>query len=321
MGIFKSFFSGKAEDPAEEQQKNLRKNFELFKYDGMRAGRMGRLDYAVKCFNEALALQDDFETMGYLAQTYIQTNQLQEARHTLERMLQKEPSHLATLLNLAEVCFMLDDYPAMTAAAEKAAGVNPDSPSAWYLLGKAAHAGGNNDIMAIAHLTKALVLDEDYTEARQLRAAILAGMGQYTEALAEVTVLLDRDQADENALLLRARIALATGHPDEAEADYRRCITVLNPFNEQAYLSLGRLYISGEKYQEAIDLFTEAISNLPAFAMAYHERGRAKLLIGDKEGAAQDSAAALAIRPDEMQGFNGRYGDIGGNSTGDILGL
>ncbi len=320
MGIFKSFFSGKAENTAEEQQKNLRKNFELFKYDGMRAGRMGRLDYAVKCFNEALALQDDFETMGYLAQTYIQTNQLQEARHTLERMVQKEPSHLATLLNLAEVCFMLDDYPAMTAAARKACVVNPDSPSAWYLLGKAAH-GVGDDIMAIAHLTKALVLDEGYTEARQLRAAILAGMGQYTEALAEVDVLLDRDESDENALLLRARIALATGRPDEAEADYRRCITVLNPFNEQAYLALGRLYISGERYQEAVALFTEAISNLPAFAMAYHERGRAKLLIGDKEGAAEDSAAALAIQPDQMQGYTGRYGEIGGNSTGDILGL
>ena len=68
MGFFKSFFSGKPANPEEEKQKNNQKNFEIFKYDGMRAQRMGRADYAIKCFTEALALQEDFETMGYLAQ-------------------------------------------------------------------------------------------------------------------------------------------------------------------------------------------------------------------------------------------------------------
>ena len=49
----------------------------------MRAQRMGRSDYSIKCFQEALALQEDFETMGYLVQVYIQTNQLAEARRLL----------------------------------------------------------------------------------------------------------------------------------------------------------------------------------------------------------------------------------------------
>ena len=68
MGFFKSFFSGKQEKPETEKQKNDQKNFEIFKYDGMRAQRMGRPDYAIKCFTEALALQEDFETMSYLSQ-------------------------------------------------------------------------------------------------------------------------------------------------------------------------------------------------------------------------------------------------------------
>ena len=46
MGFFKSFFSGKQEKPETEKQKNDQKNFEIFKYDGMRAQRMGRPDYA-----------------------------------------------------------------------------------------------------------------------------------------------------------------------------------------------------------------------------------------------------------------------------------
>ena len=70
--FFKSFFSGKSETPESEKQKNDQKNFEIFKYDGLRAQRMGRPDYAVKCFIEALAIKEEFETMGYLSQLYIQ---------------------------------------------------------------------------------------------------------------------------------------------------------------------------------------------------------------------------------------------------------
>lgn len=119
MGFFKSFFSGKPANPEEEKQKNNQKNFEIFKYDGMRAQRMGRADYAIKCFTEALALQEDFETMGYLAQVYIQSNELDEARKLLERMIRTEPEHTSTLLTLANVCYMQEDYAAMAEAAQK----------------------------------------------------------------------------------------------------------------------------------------------------------------------------------------------------------
>ena len=120
MGFFKSFFSGKSDSPTNEKQKSEQKNFEIFKYDGMRAQRMGRTDYAIKCFIEALAIQEDFETMGYLAQVYTQTNELDEAHKLLERMTEIEPEHTSTYLSLANVCYMQEDYPAMAGAAKKA---------------------------------------------------------------------------------------------------------------------------------------------------------------------------------------------------------
>ena len=57
MGFFKSFFSGKPDNPMAEQEKAKQKNFDIFKYDGMRAQRMGRHDYAINCFTEALAIR------------------------------------------------------------------------------------------------------------------------------------------------------------------------------------------------------------------------------------------------------------------------
>ena len=103
MGFFKSFFSGKPANPEEEKQKNNQKNFEIFKYDGMRAQRMGRADYAIKCFTEALALQEDFETMGYLSQLYIQTGETEKARELLEKMAIMEP-HVTNHWPMSGMC-------------------------------------------------------------------------------------------------------------------------------------------------------------------------------------------------------------------------
>ncbi|MEL5894849.1 tetratricopeptide repeat protein [Bacteroides sp. GD17] len=319
MGFFKSFFSGKSETPADEKQKNDQKNFEIFKYDGMRAQRMGRADYAIKCFTEALAIQEDFETMSYLSQVYIQTGELDDARKLLERMTRIDSEHTATYLTLANVCYMQEDYPAMAEAAKKAIEIEEGNAMAHYLLGKADNGQGDG-IMCIAHLTKAIVLDDYFTEARLLRAEALTKMQQYPEAMEDIDAILAHDPEDESAILLRGKIKEATGAQEEAEADYRN-VTDLNPFNEQAFLYLGQLYIVQKKLTEAIALFDEAIELNPNFAEAYHERGRAKLLNGDKEGSVEDMKKGLELNPKEVQGIDGQYGNQPGGSTGNILGL
>lgn len=319
MGFFKSFFSGKSASPADEKQKNEQKNFEIFKYDGMRAQRMGRADYAVKCFTEALALQEDFETMGYLTQTYIQTNELEEARKLLERMVALEPEHTPTYLTLANVCYMQEDYPAMAEAARKAIGIEAGNATAHYLLAKADNGQGDG-LMCIAHLTQAIVLKDDFLEARLLRAEALFKMRQCKEATEDIDAILAQNPEEESALLLRGKIAEAAGEAEKAEADYRN-VTELNPFNEQAFLYLGQLYITQKKLDEAIELFTEAIELNPGFAQAYHERGRARLLNGDKEGSMEDMKKGLELNPKEAQSFNGQYGNQPGGRQTDILGL
>lgn len=319
MGFLSSLFSGKQENPETEKQKNDQKHFEIFKYDGMRAQRMGRADYAIKCYNEALALQEDFETMGYLAQVYVQTGDLEKARQLLERMTAKEPAHTPTYLTLANVCFMQEDYPAMAAAAQKAIDTEAGNAMAHYLLGKAEN-GQQNALMCIAHLTRAITLKEDFVEARLLRAEALMKMQQYKEAAEDIDLLLQQDPEEESALLLHGRLKEATGHADEAETDYRNIIQ-LNPFNEQAYLCLGQLYIHSKRMEEAIALFDEAIELNPDFAQAYHERGRAKLLNGDKEGSTEDMKRSLELNPKEAQQLNGRFGNQPETRQTDILGL
>ena len=130
-------------------------------------------------------------------------------------------------------------------AAKKAIAVEEGNAMAHYLLGKADN-GQNDGIMCIAHLTKAIVLKDDFTEARLLRAEALTKMQQYKEAMEDIDAILAQDPDDENAILLRGKIKEATGAEAEAEADYLH-ITELNPFNEQAFLYLGQLYIVQKK--------------------------------------------------------------------------
>ena len=80
-----------------------------------------------------------------------------------------------------------------------------------------------------------------------------------------------------------------------------------NPFNEKAFLYLGQLFIGQKKLTEAIALFDEALELNPNFAQAYHERGRAKLLNGDKEGSWEDMKKGLELDPQEAKNLNGQY--------------
>lgn len=316
--FFKSFFAGKTENAEEEKQKSARKNFEILKYDGLRAQHIGRLDYAIKCFNEALAIEEDFETLNYLNQIYIQTGKFEMAHELLERMIALEPKLASNYLTLANLCFMQEDYQSMADAAQKAVSLEEGNAVAYYLLGKANN-GLDNGIMAIAHLTKAIVLKDDFTEARLLRAKALYKMQQFAEAMEDIKAILAQTPDEEAGLLLRGKIEEATGKEKEAEADYFH-VTEINPFNEQAYLYLGQLFITQKKMAEAIALFDEAIELNPDFGAAYHERGRAKLLNGDKDGSIEDMKKSLELNPKESKSLNGQFNNRQEETT-DIFGL
>lgn len=305
VNFLKSFFTGKSEEAENDKVKNEKKNFEILKYDGIRAQRMGKLAYAIKCFTEALAIRKDFETCNYLATAYIQNNQLTEARETFRQMAEMEEVDAATYLSLASVCYMEEDYQAMEESCQKAIELDKENSTAFYLLAKADR-GLKNDLGAIANLTKAIVLHEDYMEAYLLRAEVLKEMRQYKEALADVENVLKQNTEEEAALLLRGKMKEDMDAAEEAMKDYIR-VTEINPFNEQAYLCLGQLLISEKKFDQAIAHFDEAIEINPEFAKAYHERGRAKLLNGDKEGSVEDMKKALELNPKAEDSINGQY--------------
>lgn len=304
MGLFKSLFGGNS-TPETEKEKNDKKNFEILKYDGIRAQRMGKLPYAIKCFEEAIAINDELETLSFLTTAYTQANRLDDARITLDRMAVKDPEQPNTFLSLAGICYMQEDYEGMNDACQKALALDSKNPLAFYLAAKAA-IGMKDEINAIAMLTRAVVLKEDYAEAYQLRAEVLWGMKQAKDAAEDIQKLLQLNPDDEQALLLKGEILAATGEREQAQ-EYFNQVLSLNPFNEKAYLLLGELHLSCKDLDKAIAVYDEAIEINPNFAKAYHERGRIKLLKGDKEGSVEDMKKAIELAPESEANISGEY--------------
>ena len=73
-----------------KKEKTIKKNFEILKYDGIRARHMGKLPYAIKCFEEAVAINDEMETLTLpLPMHTSRLTRLDDARITSNRMAEK----------------------------------------------------------------------------------------------------------------------------------------------------------------------------------------------------------------------------------------
>ena len=115
MGIFSSLFGGN-----KTPEENKAKNFDILKYDGIRAMNIGKLTYAIKCFEEATAIQEDIETLQHQANCYTRVNRLDDARTLLVRITELAPEQPLTFHALASLCYIQEDYKGMDEACQKA---------------------------------------------------------------------------------------------------------------------------------------------------------------------------------------------------------
>ena len=303
MGIFSSLFGGnkKTED-------NKEKNFDILKYDGIRAMRIGKLTYALKCFEEATAIQEDLETMNHQATCYIRVNRMDYARQLMTRMTEIAPDQPVVFQSLASLCYMQEDYAGMNDACQKALALNDQDPATYFLAAKAS-LGMSNGIQTIAMLTKAIMLNEEFVEAYQMRAEVLWQMRQAKDANEDIEKLLALNPEDESALLLKGEILAVNGEEEKA-MELIDQVLALNPFNEKAYILKGSYYLAKKEYDNAISVYNEALEINPNFAQAYHERGRVKLAKGDKEGSMEDMKKAIEMAPENGTNISGEYNNF-----------
>lgn len=271
MGFWKTLFGGEELTPEEEKKNADERQFDLMKYDGVKALRIGQAEYAVKCFREALKVHDDLETRDYLSQALLRLGLLDDAQAELQTIIGVQPDNQAVVLHAAQVAFMREDYESMTSLCEQAMALNADNPLAHYLYARAA-LGQKDGVLAIARLTKAISLDETMADARLLRAQTLLSMGDVSGAADDDAWLMEHTNGVEDVLLLHARVLMKKEQIDDAIAVYGQVIDV-NPFSVDAY----------------------------------RERGKARYDSGDHDGAKEDMEKVLELNPGEASDINGDY--------------
>lgn len=304
MNLLKKLFAGNNEPEENVRHKNEERNFDILKYDGIRAQRIGKWIYAEKCFKETLNIRPDLETASLLVSTSLQLNKLEQAHEVLGQMISLEPQRLQSYLDLARVCYLQEHYDDMLATAQQAAQLVPDNETPYFLQAQAYHKLGDS-IHTIVALTQAISRKEDFTEAYLMRGQVLLEMKQYNEALEDVDFLLKHDSIDEEALRLAAEVQQGLGNEDEAVTYYRKVID-LNPFNEHSYEQIALIHARKKEYTQAIATLDEALE-INEKAQLYQLRGKLKMDSGDKEGALADMKKALELNPESENRISGHF--------------
>lgn len=239
MNFFKSLFGGKVEKPEDKKKADEDKDFDVLKYDGIRALKSGQSEYAIKCFEHALRLKDDLEIHEHLSMAYMHTGNLPQAYEQLRILSEAEPDNMKILLRMANVAYMMEDYGAMAGACEKAMLIDKDNAEVMYLYARSC-IGHGDATNAVAMLTKAIMLKPDYMPAYLLRGETLLKEGNAEDAATDADLLLEKTEGEEEVLVLKARVERLRGDDKKALEYYDKVIDC-NPFSLDAYKERGEL--------------------------------------------------------------------------------
>jgi len=213
MNFFQKLFGSKEETKEEVKVQNEAKDFDVLKYDGVRAMKTGEVDYAVRCFKHALEIKDDLEIHDHLSIVYTSKGMFSEAYEELQTLSKAQPDNVQIFIRMANIAFMMENYGAMATACEKAILIDSANATAHYLYAEACKGQG-----------------ETYLHTQQL-----------TEAEADVAWLLEHTEDNEDVLLLKARIERAATRNDEAIEYFTKAIDA-NPFSYTAFKERSEMY-------------------------------------------------------------------------------
>ena len=141
--FFKSLFSFSSSDnnskegEATAQAKNEEKNFDILKFDGMRAHQMGKLAYAIKCYTEALAIKSDAEILNLLASAYSAKGDMPKAEDAINRLIALDPSNMQNRLARVHMLFAQGKEADVVTDCDAIIEQDPENAAAYFMRGKA----------------------------------------------------------------------------------------------------------------------------------------------------------------------------------------
>ena len=254
------------------------------------------------------------QSLGYIASgdspnahnnrgaTLLFQGRAEEALREFEQAIAAGEDRTIARMNLARARIELKDYDGALRDIEEHTKVQPRSRDAEYLRGQIAERRRRPE-EAERHYRAALLIDPNFTEARNDLGLLQERQGRHDEALQEFRRVVEIDpefgEAYNNiGIVLRGR-----GRTDEAADAFRRAIKA-SPEFAGAYSNLALLLEDRKEYGEAEALLRQALKRAPSDADVRSNLGALLHLVGRDEEAVRELERATSLDPRSASAFN-----------------
>ena len=336
-----SLFSNKKFHDALVLTDNLSKQYPaeslLFNIRGACHAGMGKLDFAVKDYEMAIAIDsDNYKAYYNLGGTLQDLGRLDEAVLSFEKSLFLKPDYEEAHNNLGNVFSELNQFDNAINSYENAIRIKPNYLEAHYSLGRAfQHLGQINEAIncykrvlvinpefvemhnnlgvlfnetgqlddSLKHLKLAIEISPKFTEAHNNLGNVLKALGRTEESLKsyQTAVKINSNYAEANYNL--GTSWQENKQFDKAINQYEKVI-LINPNYVEAHNNLGVIYLELQQINKAIKCFENTLLIDPNFIEAHYNLGNAFKEFNQPDNAVKSFKKAIAIKSDYVEAHN-----------------
>ena len=275
------------------------KNASLYYQRGQKYYDKATYDKAILDVTHALSI-DSLNPDYYhlLSDAYLDYYNSKEALAAMRKVLSLYPERIPSLLKLAELKFILEDYDGSILTINEIVRLDPQNAEGFFMLGMNFKALNDKEralnsfqtaVEMNSNLTDAwIILGEMYEEKKDPKAL------KYYES-----AVLSNPNSME-AIHAKAFYLQNHGGVNQAKDLYRKIIITDKNYSD-AYLNLGLLYMSEDSTDKAFEQFNILAGVNPTNYMGFYMRGVANEKKGNKEAALKDYQSAYNLNSQDKK--------------------
>ncbi len=219
-------------------------------------------DQAILCLNQAVSLDPQFvDAILLLSQIQIQRGHVDFAMASLNRLLQQQPGQVTARLLLANAYRVQGDWGKTIQVLQDLEADNPKNKELHLLLGTAM-VQQKRTAEARTELNLALQIDPSFFPALEQLVNLDLSEKRFAPALQRIQSASEKNPNQVEMRLLTAKVLLAEGNNDQAEASLLQTIAMA-PESQTAYLMLAQIYHDSGKNVQALAKLDAAINKDP----------------------------------------------------------
>lgn len=260
----------------------------------------GDLKQAAAYYEAAAALAPTAAVRARYGQIALAGGNAELGFRELEAASALEPALIQADVARAVAHLQRGEFERALAAAQDLERKQPDDPLGRHLVG-VVHSARKDDAAARAAFERALALRPNYLPSIQALATLDAGENKAGEGRRRFEALIEREPANDQAILALADFQARTGAAAaEVLATVQRAVSA-NPKSASARIALVNLHLRGRDVQAAVDAARQAAQALPDDVRVLEALAQAQERAGQGQQAAETLNRIVALQPDAVR--------------------